>query len=208
MTRRFRRTPGRPSPPPPRRATHCTTPTGKWRLMPRGMNTSNLRSPIIERTLDTLAKLFLRHTSSYAIDSGSATKSARWSRLPALPAQPQPNEAEARPGLGDILFQDAWRTPASKFLIPLDTGMYPVFEIPRGRLPAPPSDSTREPASWLLQLAVILLAAGACGYGARRWLPRSQRPRSLHQPTAASTAKNMNRHPSQIAQRKALTIGQ
>jgi hypothetical protein len=108
-------------------------------------------------------------------------------------AQPRPEEAEAHTGLDDILFQDAWRTPASKFLMPLDTGLYPVFVIPSGRMPAPQTDSTRERASWLSRLAVILLAAGPCGYGARGWIAGNQRPRCLRLPAALATAKNMNR---------------
>jgi hypothetical protein len=118
-------------------------------------------------------------------ENGSETTGAR--------AQPRPEETEAQNFLNDILFQDAWRTSASRILMPLDTGLYPMFVIPRGRMPAPPTDSTREPASWLSRLAVILLASGPYGYGARRAIAVNQRRRSLHPPAAVGTAKGMTR---------------
>ncbi|MFI5455600.1 MAG: hypothetical protein ACHRXM_09125 [Isosphaerales bacterium] len=60
------------------------------------------------------------------------------------------------------------------------TGLEAVSEIPTGRMHVPPTDSTREPASWSSRLAIILLAAGPCACGASGLIPRNQRTISLH----------------------------
>jgi hypothetical protein len=60
------------------------------------------------------------------------------------------------------------------------SGQEAVPEIPKGRIHVPPTDSTpREPASWSARLAIILLAAGPCAYGASEPIPRNQRTKGL-----------------------------
>jgi len=60
------------------------------------------------------------------------------------------------------------------------TGSQAVSEMPLPRIHVPRADSTREPASWSLRLAIILLAAGPCADGASGQISRNQRTKSLH----------------------------
>ena len=60
------------------------------------------------------------------------------------------------------------------------TDFQQASEIRTGEMILPHSDSARQSRAFAARLAVILLAAGSCGYRARRMEPRNRRIRRLH----------------------------
>jgi len=64
--------------------------------------------------------------------------------------------------------------------VPAGAGSQPVLEISTGKMPMPPSDSFRQPSGFAARLAVILLAAGPCGYASGILDPRNRRAGRVH----------------------------
>jgi hypothetical protein len=63
--------------------------------------------------------------------------------------------------------------------VPHGTGLQPAPYIPKGKLPVPQPESSRQPAGFTARLAVILLAAGSSGYGAASPQVRNRRAGGL-----------------------------
>ncbi len=65
--------------------------------------------------------------------------------------------------------------PLAVGVAPRGTGLQPESEVPTGKMPVPESVSSRQPTSFTARLAVILLAAGPCGYASGIVDPRNRR---------------------------------
>jgi MBG domain (YGX type)/Bacterial Ig-like domain (group 3) len=71
--------------------------------------------------------------------------------------------------------------PMAVDVAPRGAGSRPVSEIPADKMPMPQSDSSRQASGFAARLAVILLAAGPCGYASGIFDPRNRRDGRFHQ---------------------------
>jgi hypothetical protein len=181
--------------------------TGDWTPQPSGAVMIAVAIPgptiVLQGTdLDSAQRGSLaERRNGQLLDTVLDELAADWDQLPVengretpgAPAQPRQGAAERRTAPADILLHSAWLTRASTCPMPLDRGSYPVVDIPTSRMPSLRTGSTREPASCLSRLAVVLLAAGPWGYGAHRSIRRHPWSRRFHAATVESTAKHMHR---------------
>jgi hypothetical protein len=69
------------------------------------------------------------------------------------------------------------------------TGFQPVSEIRTGKMPVPRTDPSRQPVGFAARLAVILLAAGPCGYASGVVDRRTPRTVRIHRKTKLTASK-------------------